>query len=194
MQQLEYKNFKGSVEVSLEKNLLHGKIILENSADLITYQAETVAQLKIKFKLAVEEYLEVKELLHKQILPPSLSYRKYVKFIEKNMQAPQYFDRYFSEDEQELSEFIQQNIEDVSYIHPKKEDIQKTTVSEDMVYYYLTTLCTITLNIGLSVTGKSLYILNNKEDFQAMFTPQEAHLQECRAFLDGLNLLRDELS
>ena len=193
MQTLEYQGFKGSVEVSLERNLLHGKIILENSADLISYQAETVAQLKIKFKLAVEEYLEVKALFASQILPPALTYRRYVKSVKKDMLNTEYFTQYFSPDEQDLSDFIKQNIEEVTYINPKLEDIQKTIVSDEIVYYYLTTLCNIKLKTGLSVTGKSLYVLNNKNALRETFTKQEAHRQECRAFLDGLNLLRDKL-
>jgi len=53
---LEYKGYLGSVEFSLDDNLLFGKLLFIN--DLISYSAETVAELNDAFKHAVNDYLE----------------------------------------------------------------------------------------------------------------------------------------
>ena len=45
----------GSIEISLEDNCLHGKIL--NIADLITYEAETLGELKAAFHSATDEYI-----------------------------------------------------------------------------------------------------------------------------------------
>ena len=56
MKYFNYKDYQGSVKVSVEDNCLHGKIEFIN--DLINYEAETVEQLEKEFRLAVESYLE----------------------------------------------------------------------------------------------------------------------------------------
>jgi predicted HicB family RNase H-like nuclease len=56
MKLLKHKGFLGNVEVSLDDNCLYGKLLFIN--DLITYEAETPAQLEEEFKSAVEDYLE----------------------------------------------------------------------------------------------------------------------------------------
>ena len=53
---LEYKDFIGSVECSLEDNLLYGKILYING--LITYEARTLDELKEEFHLAVDDYIQ----------------------------------------------------------------------------------------------------------------------------------------
>ncbi|WP_101776430.1 type II toxin-antitoxin system HicB family antitoxin [Pasteurella oralis] len=53
---LEYKDFIGSVEVSLEDNILFGKILYING--LITYEANTVDELNKEFQAAVDDYIE----------------------------------------------------------------------------------------------------------------------------------------
>lgn len=53
---LEYKDFIGSVEFSLEDNILFGKILFING--LITYEANTLAELKVEFESAVDDYIE----------------------------------------------------------------------------------------------------------------------------------------
>ena len=53
---MTYLGYQGTVEVSLEDNSLHGKILHIN--DLITYEAETPAQVEAEFKAAVDDYLE----------------------------------------------------------------------------------------------------------------------------------------
>lgn len=52
---LTYKDFIGSVEFSLEDEVLHGKILYING--LITYEADTIHQLKTEFESAVDDYI-----------------------------------------------------------------------------------------------------------------------------------------
>ena len=52
---LRYKGFMGSVEVSIEDDCLHGRLLFIN--DLVTYEAHSPHQLQIEFKSAVEDYL-----------------------------------------------------------------------------------------------------------------------------------------
>lgn len=53
---MQYNGYHGSVEVSLEDNILHGSIQFIN--DLVTYEAETPEQLRKEFEAAVDDYLE----------------------------------------------------------------------------------------------------------------------------------------
>lgn len=53
---LTYKDFIGSVEISLEDNILYGKILYING--LITYEANTLDELKTEFESAVDDYIE----------------------------------------------------------------------------------------------------------------------------------------
>jgi predicted HicB family RNase H-like nuclease len=52
---LRYKGFLGSIEVSIVDNCIHGKILFID--DVVTYEAESPAQLEAEFKAAVEDYL-----------------------------------------------------------------------------------------------------------------------------------------
>jgi len=52
---LKHKGYSGTVEISMEDGVLHGKVLFV--ADLITYEAETPGALKIAFEEAVEDYL-----------------------------------------------------------------------------------------------------------------------------------------
>lgn len=52
---LNHKGYSGSVEVSLDDDCLHGKVLFVN--DLITYEGQTPAQLKKAFLEAVDRYL-----------------------------------------------------------------------------------------------------------------------------------------
>ena len=54
---LEYKGYAGSVEFSSENNILFGKVIGING--LISYEGESVAELREDFKAAVDDYLEI---------------------------------------------------------------------------------------------------------------------------------------
>ena len=56
MNYLEYKGYLGSVEYSSEDDILFGKIIgLQNSS--ISYEGNTLAELKEDFHQAVDDYL-----------------------------------------------------------------------------------------------------------------------------------------
>lgn len=61
---LKHKDYYGSVEFSADDNTLYGKIIGIN--DLVTYEAESVNELKTSFKEAVEDYLETCKELKKE--------------------------------------------------------------------------------------------------------------------------------
>lgn len=57
MELLKYQGYSGSVEVSMEDDCLHGKILF--IADLVTYEAETLSGLKREFQEAVDDYIEM---------------------------------------------------------------------------------------------------------------------------------------
>lgn len=58
---LRHKGFTGSIEVSLQDNCIHGRILFIE--DVVTYEAETPAQLQNEFEEAVEDYLATCEEL-----------------------------------------------------------------------------------------------------------------------------------
>lgn len=53
--ELTYKGYSGSAEISIEDECLHGRILFID--DLITYEAETPAELGQAFKQAVDDYV-----------------------------------------------------------------------------------------------------------------------------------------
>lgn len=53
---MNHLGYQGSVMVSFEDGILHGAIL--NINDLVTYEAETIPELKIAFQESVEEYIE----------------------------------------------------------------------------------------------------------------------------------------
>ncbi|WP_304342895.1 type II toxin-antitoxin system HicB family antitoxin [Chryseobacterium koreense] len=58
METLKYKDFYGSIEVNQEDDTLYGKVLGLEKSVLITYEGNTVAELKKDFKNAVDDYLE----------------------------------------------------------------------------------------------------------------------------------------
>lgn len=66
---LEHKGYHGSVEVDLERGVVRGKILF--IADLVTYEADTPAQLKAEFEAAIEDYLETCVELGRKPLQPA---------------------------------------------------------------------------------------------------------------------------
>jgi predicted HicB family RNase H-like nuclease len=52
---LSYKGYSGSIEVSLEDNCLHGRVLFID--DIITYEAQTPCELADSFKKAVDRYI-----------------------------------------------------------------------------------------------------------------------------------------
>lgn len=53
---MEYKGYYGSLKYSAEDEVFHGK--LEFIRDLVTYEADSAAQIKTEFQTAVDDYLE----------------------------------------------------------------------------------------------------------------------------------------
>jgi predicted HicB family RNase H-like nuclease len=61
---LTHKGYAGSVEVSLEDDCLHGRVLFVN--DIITYEGQTPAELSSAFKQAVDAYLDHCKAVGKQ--------------------------------------------------------------------------------------------------------------------------------
>jgi len=57
MDYLKYKGYTGSVEFSAADDCLHGKV-LGMTKDSITYEGETVSELKTDFQNAIDSYIE----------------------------------------------------------------------------------------------------------------------------------------
>lgn len=55
---LEYKGYIGSIEISQEDNCLYGSVQGLNKA-LISYEGNTLEELRIDFEGAIEDYLEM---------------------------------------------------------------------------------------------------------------------------------------
>lgn len=66
--ELKYKGYSGSAEVSVEDDCLHGRILFID--DLITYEAESIPELKVEFQGAVERYLAYCEQIGKLASKP----------------------------------------------------------------------------------------------------------------------------
>jgi predicted HicB family RNase H-like nuclease len=54
MENLTYNGYTGSAEVSVADDCLHGRLLFVN--DLITYEGQTLAELKKSFRDAVDRY------------------------------------------------------------------------------------------------------------------------------------------
>ncbi|MFI3166067.1 MAG: type II toxin-antitoxin system HicB family antitoxin [Bacillota bacterium] len=54
---LEYKGYVGTIEISGDDEILFGKVIGVNS--LLSYEGESVAELKSDFEGVIDEYLEM---------------------------------------------------------------------------------------------------------------------------------------
>jgi predicted HicB family RNase H-like nuclease len=52
---LKYKGYHGSTEYSLEDDCLHGRLL--GITDMITYEGNSVKEIKIAFKDSVDNYL-----------------------------------------------------------------------------------------------------------------------------------------
>lgn len=64
MELLSHKGYNGSIETSLSNGVMHGKILF--IGDLVTYEADSVSQLKAEFAAAVDDYLETCEAIGKK--------------------------------------------------------------------------------------------------------------------------------
>ncbi len=55
---LEYKGFKGTIEVEARENILFGHVQnLKDENDIVSYEGETVKQLREDFESAIDDYL-----------------------------------------------------------------------------------------------------------------------------------------
>ena len=61
---LKYKEYLGSVDFDLASGVLYGKIQCIN--DTVTYEAETLPELKTEFEAAVDDYLETCDVIGKE--------------------------------------------------------------------------------------------------------------------------------
>jgi len=55
MNKITYKGYTGTIEASIEDGCLHGQILFIN--DIITYEGNTVSEIKSSFEGAVDRYL-----------------------------------------------------------------------------------------------------------------------------------------
>lgn len=53
---MEYKGYIGKVEFDEDAGIIHGEVI--NTRDVITFQGESVAEVKTAFRESVDDYLE----------------------------------------------------------------------------------------------------------------------------------------
>lgn len=53
---MEYKGYLGRVEIDEEAGILHGEVV--NTRDVITFQGESLADVKREFQKSVDDYLD----------------------------------------------------------------------------------------------------------------------------------------
>ncbi len=53
---LKHRGWRGTIQISLEDNIFHGRLILKKSDDLITYEGKTPKKLYKAFKQVVRRY------------------------------------------------------------------------------------------------------------------------------------------
>lgn len=68
MDTLSYKGFEGTAEIDMSSLMCRGKILFID--DLVTYKADTPAELQREFEAAVEDYLETCALVGKDPQKP----------------------------------------------------------------------------------------------------------------------------
>jgi predicted HicB family RNase H-like nuclease len=59
MNQLEYKNYIGSIDIDIKQGIIYGKLLF--ISDIVTYEASSIPELSINFHKAVDNYLELCE-------------------------------------------------------------------------------------------------------------------------------------
>ena len=62
MRELEYKNYRGSIEYSEEDKCLFGQV--QGIRSLILYEGQTLEELEADFRGAIDDYLELCERNH----------------------------------------------------------------------------------------------------------------------------------
>jgi predicted HicB family RNase H-like nuclease len=76
----EHKGYAGSVEHSLDDEVLHGKVLFID--DLVNYEGETIAQLRSAFIEAVDHYLE--RCQEEGLLPKNLAAGHLMRGLPRN--------------------------------------------------------------------------------------------------------------
>lgn len=61
MDTLEYKGYNGSIEYSREDDCLYGKVLGIDKRHLISYEGNTLEELKADFHAGIDDYLEMCE-------------------------------------------------------------------------------------------------------------------------------------
>ena len=56
---LKYKDYEGTTEIDMDRQVCWGKILF--ISDLVTYQADSPKQLQYEFEAAVDDYIETCE-------------------------------------------------------------------------------------------------------------------------------------
>ncbi len=79
----EYQGYRGSIKVSEVDNCLYGTLL--DITDLVTYEAQTVADLRLEFLAAVDDYLETCRTMNKEPQKPTPRLRK--KSLDRNHQT-----------------------------------------------------------------------------------------------------------
>ncbi|NBW01794.1 MAG: type II toxin-antitoxin system HicB family antitoxin [Betaproteobacteria bacterium] len=90
---LKYKDYEGTAEIDMKRAICRGKILFIN--DLVTYEAQTPAELQAAFNAAVDDYLQTCKSLGRQPqkslkgqfnvrMPPALHKAAAVRAAEEN--------------------------------------------------------------------------------------------------------------
>ena len=68
MDTLEYKGYEGTAELDMTRQICRGKILFIN--DLVTYEADSPANLQKEFEIAVDDYIETCAMLNREPQKP----------------------------------------------------------------------------------------------------------------------------
>lgn len=65
---LKYKDYEGTAEIDMDRQVCRGKILFIN--DLVTYEAESPKELQKEFEAAVDDYIETCAMLGRDAQKP----------------------------------------------------------------------------------------------------------------------------
>jgi len=65
---LKYKDYEGTAEIDMDRQVCRGKILFIN--DVVTYEAATPKELQNEFKAAVDDYIETCDMLGRAAQKP----------------------------------------------------------------------------------------------------------------------------
>jgi Uncharacterized protein encoded in hypervariable junctions of pilus gene clusters len=119
---LQYNNFYASVHFSADDEVFHGKIL--GIDDLVSFEGESVKDLKQAFKYAVEDYLETCEAIGKE---PEKTYKG-----SFNVRVPSTLHKeasiFAAVHDMTLNEFVKVAL---SFTLRRKDDIDKSAFIEN---------------------------------------------------------------